>query len=91
MKFEKGDIVTTFCVAGEITGKLVKMTDTTIELDDPRVLMQDERGQVGYAKGVCVSGQTKPQNVTINQYLFVIPTNDEFRNAYLQTVTGLVL
>jgi hypothetical protein len=87
---QKGEVVTVFSLAGEIVGKFIRSKDGEIELEDPRVLMQNETG-LGFAKGVCVSGQLDTKKITISNYIFVTPTNTEFEKAYRQAVSGLVL
>jgi hypothetical protein len=87
---QKGDIVTVFSLAGEIVGKYINGKDGEISLEDPRVLMQNEQG-LGFAKGVCVSGQLQTRKITISNYVFITPTNEEFQKAYVQAVTGLVI
>jgi len=87
---QKGDIVTVFSLAGEIVGKYINGKDGEISLEDPRVLMQNEQG-LGFAKGVCVSGQLQTRKITISNYVFITPTNEEFQKAYVQAVSGLVI
>lgn len=88
--FSKNDVITVVCLAGEITGKFIEGDDDRIKLQDPRMLTQTEQG-IGYAKGVCMSGTTDTKEVTVSNYLFAVETNDEFKRAYHQTVSGLVL
>ena len=88
---KKGDVITVFSPAGEIVGKYVKEESGSITLEEPRLLMQNEQGSLGFAKGVCVSGQLKPQSLTINNYIFVTPSNDEFEKAYRRAITGLLV
>lgn len=87
---QKGDVVTVYSLAGEIVGKYINGKDGEISLEDPRVLMQSEQG-LGFAKGVCVSGQLNTKKITISNYIFITPTNDEFVRAYHQAVSGLIV
>ena len=88
---QKGDVTTVYSLAGEIVGKFINEKDGAVSLEDPRVLMQNEEGSLGFAKGVCVSGQLNTKRITISNYIFMTPTNDEFEKAYRQAVTGLVI
>jgi len=88
---KKGDIVTVYSLAGEIVGKFINGNNGEVSLEDPRVLMQNEQGSLGFAKGVCVSGQLQTTRITISNYVFMTPTNEEFQKAYIQAVSGLVI
>ena len=88
--FKQNDVVTVMCHVGEITGKFIESGAGFIKLKDPRMLTQTEQG-IGYAKGVCMSGMMDTREIVVNNYLFVVDTNDEFVKAYHQTDSGLVL
>ena len=88
--FDKNEVITVVCLAGEVTGKFVEGDEISIKLEDPRMLTQTEQG-VGYAKGVCMSGKTDTKEIVIRNYMFALETNDEFKKGYHQTVSGLVL
>ena len=87
---KKGDVVTVVTLAGEVIGKFNNSGSGTITLDDPRMLIQNEQG-MGFAHGVCVTGENNPTEITFQNYVFVTPTNAEIEKAYRQAVSGLVL
>lgn len=87
---KKGDVVTVVTLAGEMIGKFNSNESGTISLDDPRMLIQNEQG-MGFAHGVCITGQNNPTEITFQSYVFVTPTNAEIEKAYRQAVSGLVL
>jgi len=87
---KKGDVVTVVTLAGEMVGKYNSSGSGTISLDDPRMLIQNEQG-MGFAHGICVTGENNPTEITFQSYVFVTPTNAEIEKAYRQAVSGLVL
>jgi hypothetical protein len=87
---KKGDVVSVVSVAGEYVGKYETSGDGTITLTDPRMLVQNQQG-MGFAQGICVTGQMNPSEVTFAQYVFVTPVNDDIEKAYRQATSGLVL
>lgn len=86
---KKGDVVTVVTLAGEMVGKF-ESKDDGITLTDPRMLIQNEQG-MGFAHGVCVTGENNPTTITFQNYVFATPTNSEIEKAYRQAVSGLVL
>lgn len=87
---KKGDVVAVVTVAGEFVGKYNTSGDKTISLDDPRMLVQNQQG-MGFAQGICVTGQMNPDTVTFASYVFVTPVNDDIEKAYRQATSGLVI
>lgn len=84
-----GDIVTVLTVAGEFVGKLVSQ-DNGVTLSDPRMLVQNQNG-IGFASGVCMTGENEPKSVTFLDYIMLVQTNDKFEQAWRQATSGLVL
>ena len=87
---KKGDVVSVVSVAGEYVGKYETSGDGTITLTDPRMLVQQGQ-QMGFAQGICVTGEMNPSEVTFAQYVFVTPVNEDIEKAYRQATSGLVL
>lgn len=87
---KQGDIVSVVTMSGEYVGKLNEMNDNVLSLDDPRMLVQTQEG-MGFAKGICVTGDRDPKEVTFNQYVFVTPANQQIQDAWRTAVTGIVL
>ena len=54
------------------------------------MLVQTQEG-MGFAKGICVTGERDPKEVTFQQFVFVTPTNQEIQDAYRTAVTGIVI
>lgn len=87
---KKNDVVAVVSVAGEYVGKYETSGDGTITLSDPRMLVQNNNG-MGFAAGICVTGEMNPKEVTFAQYVFVTPVNDDIEKAYRQATSGLVI
>jgi len=87
---EKNDIVTVVTVAGEFVGKYVTSGDGSITLGDPRMLVYGESGNMGFARGICMTGVENPDEATFQSVVFVTPTNEEIVKAYRQATTGLI-
>jgi hypothetical protein len=86
---KNGDIVSVVTMSGEYVGKL-KEKGETIVMEDPRMLVQTQEG-MGFAKGICVTGERDPKEVTFQQFVFVTSTNQEIQDAYRTAVTGIVI
>lgn len=89
---KQNDVVTVLTIAGEFVGKydIANSTSEAITLKDPRMLIQTQEG-MGFARGICVTGEENPTEVSIQNYVFLTPTNPEIEKAYRQAVSGLVL
>ena len=85
-----GDVVTVVTMAGEYIGKLKEVTDDFVSLDDPRMLVQTQEG-MGFAHGLCVTGEKDPKEVTFKNYVLCTPTNQQVKDAWRTAVTGIVL
>lgn len=87
---KKGDVVTVITLAGEFVGKFNNSGGGTMSIDDPRMLIQNEQG-MGFASGICVTGERDPKEVTFASYVFVTPTNADIEKAYRQATSGLII
>ena len=87
---KKGDVITAMTMAGEIVGKFVEESNGTLTLENPRTLIQNEQG-VGFARGLCMTGELNPDQAIISNYIFLIQTEAEFEKAYREAVSGLIL
>ncbi len=89
MAIEKGDVVTVLTVAGEFVGKMEEHDGATVTLSDPRMLVHNEQG-MGFAHGVCVTGESSPKVVKFFSVVLVTPTNDQVVSAWRQATSGLI-
>ena len=86
----KGDIVTVLTVAGEFIGRLNEVKDNSVVLDKPRMLVQGQQG-MGFAHGVCVTGEKDPTECEFGNVVLMTPTNKEVGDAWIQATTGIAL
>lgn len=84
------DVVTVVTIAGEYIGKFDKIENGTLTITDPRVLITQE-GQMGFARGICMTGKMDPDTVTFKDYVYVTPTSEEFESQYRQATSGIVV
>lgn len=90
---KENTVVTVVCAAGEFIGKY-KKNDTgngSLMLEDPRMLVTGPEGNMGFARGICMTGVENPNTVEFNTYIFVTPSNDEVEKAYRKATSGIVI
>jgi hypothetical protein len=87
---KKGDVISVVTLAGEFVGKYSTSEGSCITIEDPRMLIHNENG-MGFAQGICVTGEMDPKEVTFAQYVFVTPTNSDIEKAYRQATSGLII
>ena len=90
-KLKKGDIVTIMTGIGEYIGKYVETNEGTVVADNPRLIVQDPEGNIGFGRGVCMSAIENPKNLTFNDVLFVVPTNESFEKAWIEATSGIII
>ena len=86
----KNDIVTIVTMAGEFVGKFDSFEDSAVKLTDPRLIVQGPEGQMGFAKGICQTGEMEPDSAVINNYVFITPSNEDVVKAYRQHTSGII-
>lgn len=86
-----GDIVTVVTTSGEYVGKLSAMNeDGSIQVTDPRMILSNpETGQMGFAKGIAVTGEENPNDVIFSSIVFMTPTNEKVAEAFRES-TGQI-
>jgi hypothetical protein len=85
---KKNDVVSVITLAGEFVGKFVEFVDGNVSLEDPRMIVQGPDGQMGFAKGICSTGQQEPNSVVM-QAVFVTPTDKDVEKGYRE-FTGAI-
>ena len=87
----KGKIVSLVTLAGEYIGKFMHETNGNITLENPRMLINTPDGKVGFARGICMTGQENPKTGMFytGGVVIVTETNPDFASAYTEAVTGL--
>ena len=86
-----GDIVTVVTTSGEYVGELSAMNeDGSIQVTDPRMILSNpETGQMGFAKGIAVTGEENPNDVIFSSIVFMTPTNEKVAEAFRES-TGQI-
>ena len=89
----KGKVVSLVTLAGEYIGKFVNESDGNITLENPRMLVNTPDGKVGFARGICMTGNENPKQGMLyaGGVAIVTETNPEFAAAYTEAVTGLAV
>jgi len=88
---KKNDVVTVVTVSGEYIGKYMHENNGNITLENPRMLVNAPDGKVGFARGICMTGQENPKTGMFYAGGVVILTesNEQFKSAYIEATTGL--
>ena len=88
----KGDLVTVLTNAGEFVGRLDKNDDTGVHLDNPKMIVNTPEGKMGFARGVCMTGEENPKSIIFRSggIILVTPSNQNINKAYTEVVSGLV-
>ena len=76
---KKNDIVTVITLAGEFVGKFVSNEDAGLSMEDPRMIVQGQDGQMGFARGICQTGVENPKEIAFNDFMFITPSNDDVK------------
>lgn len=89
---KEGDIVAVVNMAGEYVGRLGEQTDQYLDITSPRMVVNGPEG-MGFAHGVCVTGQHEPESVRFFTagVVFITPVNDEIEKAYVTATSGIIL
>jgi hypothetical protein len=88
---QQGDIVSIITVSGEYVGEVTEfLSDNSIRLSNPRMILSDGKGQMGFAKGICVSGVENPEEQIFMSYVFIAETNDKVVNAWKEATSQIL-
>jgi len=88
---KNGEIVAVVTMSGEYVGELVNLTEGSVELKNPRMILSDGHGKMGFAKGICVSGVENPTSQVFNQFVFVAEVNETIADGHRQAVSGITV
>ena len=87
---KKNDIVTVITLAGEFVGKFVSNDDAGLALEDPRMVVQSQDGQMGFARGICQTGVENPTDIVFDHFIFITSSNEDVQKAYRTATAGIV-
>ena len=92
MSYKKDDVVSVITNAGEYVGKFKSEGDSTFIITKPRMLISGEGG-VGFARGICVTGEEDAAEITFQKtgVVFTTPTSAVVEKAYVESTTSIVL
>jgi len=92
MKEFKGEVVTVVTVMGEIVGRVKNVTGDYVSLKNPRLFMRTNDG-VGFAPGICVSGESNPSEamISMSTVVTICKTNDEIAKGWIEQTSGLIV
>lgn len=88
---KKGDIVTVMTGVGEYIARLDRIEAGSIDVQDPRLIVRGEDGQIGFGRGVCMSAVENPKTLTFTDVIFVVPTNESFEKAWVEATSGIII
>ena len=79
--------------AGEFVGKLESQTDTHVTLRTPKMIVHSEDQKMGFARGVCLTGEENPELTTFYSggIILMTPSNDEIISAYTKKTSGIII
>ena len=55
------------------------------------MVVQGPEGQMGFARGICQTGEENPTNAVFESCVFVTLANKQVTDAYREHVSGIVL
>ena len=87
----KGKIVSLVTLAGEYIGKFMHEANGNITLENPRMLINTTAGKVGFARGICMTGQENPKTGMFyaGGVVIVTESNEQFKSAYIEATSGI--
>lgn len=89
----KNEIVTLVTPAGEFVGKYIEETDNGFKIGDPRMIVQGPEGNMGFAKGICMTGTEDPKQAVFAKggVVFLTETNKQVADGWREATSGIVL
>ena len=83
---KKGDVVTVVTFTGEYVGELAKTEPLTLK--NPKMIVKNPEGGMGFAKGVAVTGKENPESMVVQTYVFVSECNEMVAEAHQTAVAN---
>jgi hypothetical protein len=84
---KKGDVVTVVTFTGEYVGELAKTEPLTLK--NPKMIVKNPEGGMGFAKGVAVTGKENPESMVVQTYVFVSECNEMVAEAHQTAVANI--
>ena len=76
---------------GEYIARLDRIDAGSIDVQNPRLIVRGEDGQIGFGRGVCMSAVENPKTLTFTDVIFVVPTNESFEKAWIEATSGIIV
>ena len=79
--------------AGEFVGEFEEQTENFVILRNPKMMITTPDKQMGFARGVCLTGEENPELTTFYSggIILMTPSNDEIISAYTKMTSGLII
>jgi hypothetical protein len=86
-----GEICTVVTIMGEIVGR-VKKIDDFVTIENPRLFVHTSEG-MGFAPGICVSGEQDVSKLDINMstVVTICQTNEDVTKGWIQQTSGILI
>lgn len=95
MTMDIGDIVTVVTTSGEYVGRFVDKVDGYLTIGHPRMILQSTNasgeGQLGFARGIAVTGVDGCDSVCFENVVFMTPTNDRVKSAWTDATSTITM
>lgn len=88
----KGEICTVVTIMGEIVGRIKEIDNAFVTVESPRLFVNTAEG-MGFAPGVCASGEHDAKEISINMHSIVTitKTHAEIERGWVQQTSGIVI
>ena len=90
---KKDTLVSIVTPAGEFVGEFEEQTENFVTLRNPKMIIHAPDKQMGFARGVCLTGQENPESVTFYSggIILMTPSNSEIEAAYTKMTSGIII
>jgi len=89
---EKDTLVSLVTPAGEFVGKLESQSSAYVTLRNPKMIIHTADKQMGFARGVCLTGEENPELTTFyaGGIILMTPSNDGIVSAYTKMTSEII-
>ena len=83
-EMKEGDLVSVLTPHGEFVGRLEKNDDTGVHLSNPKMMVSTKEGNMGFARGVCMTGEENPKSIIFRSggIILVTPSNQNINKFF---------
>ena len=89
---EKDTLVSIVTPAGEFVGEFEEQTENFVTLRNPKMIIHAPDKQMGFARGVCLTGKENPEEVTFSAggVIFIALSYDDIVAAYKKMTSKII-